>query len=520
MKRTMVVLVMAVALLTMLGPTVAPRVQAATANCPNGAGWTPSSSVIGIQVECRLGTTPASLGYLQYLPTGYQTGTSYPLIVFFHGQGKVGNGTTQLANVATEALPELIKNGKTFNAIVISPQTATSWPASVTTAFVNYLLSYYKVDQSRIYITGLSLGGLGTWEYAKANRNLVAAIVPICGGGSSTAGYEVLRGLPTWAFHNDVDSVVPISTTINRLKVITGVDPQPIQPGSTAYFNAGWTWRAGELKPQANENPAFTVYRKTAHDAWTATYNNQQMWDWLFAQGRQTNVVFQQDFESSTSVASYVNSSSPGTGQFNDITAEANGGAWTINQGRLQLQRTGISSTDNGAGITRYTDFAGPPSVLHLTFDVGVSGWTTSPYQSNALSVSIGRYTGLIDYNSGGVVADVFQNVTISGNGPGSFTVATGGVESAALAADGGLHRVALFLNKTATATEYRAPDGTLKPLRANGAALWVDGAAVVLDGVAMNGSSSSLSDLRLRWASQDNGSWLIDNVVVRSALK
>ncbi|HLL55269.1 MAG TPA: right-handed parallel beta-helix repeat-containing protein, partial [Myxococcaceae bacterium] len=85
------------------------------------------------------------------------------------------------------------------------------------------------------------------------------------------------------------------------------------------------------------------------------------------------NTVFSQDFQSSTTVGAYVNATSPGVGQFNDISAEATGGSWSINGGRLQLVRTGSSATDNDAGVTRWTDFAGPPTVLHVSFDVGVS---------------------------------------------------------------------------------------------------------------------------------------------------
>lgn len=529
MQRRIVVLVTVLALLAALAPATMVRAQTVAAtNCPDTPGWTPPASVIGVQVECWLGTTPASRGYLQYLPAGYQPGGSYPLVVFFHGRGEWGNGTTELYKVSKHGPPKLINNGKSFPAIVISPQHPTStgtWTTSVTTAFVNYLLSYYAVDRERIYITGLSLGGLGTWDYARANRDLVAAIVPVCGGGSSTTGYEILRGLPIWAFHREGDSVVPISSTINRLKVITGVDPQPIQPGSTGYFKGSWTWRTGQLKPAAgsNENPLFTVYpypgTGDGHDAWTAAYNNQEMWDWLFAQ-RRTGSIFQQDFQSSTLVASYVNATNPSSGQFNDISAKANGGTWSINQERLQIARAGSSATDNDAGLTRHTDLAGPPSVLHVTFDLSVAGWTLSPYQTNAAVLSIGNFTGLIDYGSGGVAASVFQNVGFNGKGPGSFSVGIIGGESAALPTDGTAQRVALFLNNSGAATDYRAPDGTLKPLQSDGVALWVNGAPVVLNGLASNGDSSALTDFRLRWGSADNGTWTIDNIVMRSALK
>lgn len=231
-----------------------------------------------------------------------------------------------------------------------------------------------------------------------------------------------------------------------------------------------------------------------------------------------SGALFQQDFQSSTSVSSYVHATAPGTGQVNDISAKADGGAWSIQQGRLQLVREGISSTENDAGLTRHTDFSGPSAVLHLTFDLGVSAWTASQYQSNAFVLTIGRYGGVIDYNSGGVSADTFQALAVSGEGPGRYSFNTAGVESAHFNTDGVLHRVALFLNKSGAAASYRAPDGTLRSLRANGVALWVDSSPVVIDGAASNGSSSTLTDFRARWPSPENATWTLDNWVVRDS--
>ena len=234
-----------------------------------------------------------------------------------------------------------------------------------------------------------------------------------------------------------------------------------------------------------------------------------------FSQGGGT-VVFQQDFQSSTSVASYVNASAPGTGQFNDLSAEATGGTWSIQQGRLRLARVGSSGTDNDAGLTRHTSFAGPPAVLHVVFDLGVSDWVNSPYQTGAFLFSIGNITAFSDYGNGDVAVNMFQTLSVNGKGPGGFAFATAGIESAVLATDGALHRVEWFLNKSGAAAGYRAPDGTSRTLRANGVALWVDGAAVVVDAAATNGGSSTLTDLRMRFNMPDDGTWTLDNFMIR----
>lgn len=229
-------------------------------------------------------------------------------------------------------------------------------------------------------------------------------------------------------------------------------------------------------------------------------------------------VVFQQDFQSSTNVASYVHATSPSIGQFNDISAEATGGTWSINSGRLRLVRTGSGTTDNDAGLTRHTDFAGAPTLLHVTFDLGVSAWTSSLFQTGAFHLSVGKISAFSDYGNSDVAANTFQNMTVNGKGGGQYVFTTGGVESSLFTADGTLHRVAFFLNNSGAAAPYRAPDGTLRTLRANGVALWIDGSAVVADAAAIKGSFSTLTDLRVRFTNPDNATWTLDNFVIRSA--
>jgi predicted peptidase len=93
------------------------------------------------------------LGYYEYLPAGYETGTKFPLIVSFSAH--TGSGTPpDLERVLQSGVPKLIEDGKEFPAIVISPQTSTNWSPSISTPFVDYILSHYDVDPDRIYITG------------------------------------------------------------------------------------------------------------------------------------------------------------------------------------------------------------------------------------------------------------------------------------------------------------------------------------------------------------------------------
>ena len=252
------------------------------------------TSVAGTQVARPL-PNAAGLGYYEYLPAGYGAGKRFPLIIFFHGMGERGDGNSQLSWVLRQGPPKLIANGTSFPAIVISPQLSDqvwAWRNEITTPFVDYILNNYAVDRSRIYVTGLSLGGGGTWIYAKNHPDLVAAAVPICGTESS-AGYQALAGMPVWAFHSEADNVVAYSQTTSKFKVITGIDPELTrpkdnqQPGYTAGFDGTkWVWRLGQAAPPPSDNPILTTYEGADHDSWTRAYNNQAMWEWLFRQRR------------------------------------------------------------------------------------------------------------------------------------------------------------------------------------------------------------------------------------------
>ena len=112
--------------------------------------------------------------------------------------------------------------------------------------------------------------------------------------------------MPTWTFHRILDSTVPISAAVSILTEATGVAPHPDdEVGSTGYFEGtAWSWATGEAAPGPGKHVAFTVYPGSTHDEWIPAYNNQAMWDWLFRQ-RLTQPLLAQDFQSSTSVASW-----------------------------------------------------------------------------------------------------------------------------------------------------------------------------------------------------------------------
>jgi hypothetical protein len=229
--------------------------------------------------------------------------------------------------------------------------------------------------------------------------------------------------------------------------------------------------------------------------------------------------IFMQDFSSSTSVADYVSAASPAPSQFNDISAEATGGNWSIQGGRLQLVRTGSSATDNDAGLARWTDLAGPPSVLHLRLSLGVSGWTSSPYQNDALCLDVGNFSGGFDYNSAGALGNIFNSLCIDGVGSGAYALNTAGGWSGRFDTNGTEYAISYFLNRSGAVASYRGPDGTMKSLQPNHVAVWVGTTLHFDDVAASNGSSSALTDFRMRWSHADNATWTIDNVLIENTL-
>jgi len=202
-------------------------------------------------------TVQVKLDYLLYLPNGYEKeGKSWPLVLFLHGAGESGQ---DLNKVKVHGPPKLVAAGKEFPFIVVSPQSpGRGWDAQTLNALLDDVMANYRVDKDRIYVTGLSMGGFGTWALAAAYPERFAALVPICGGGN-TADAKKLVHIPIWVFHGAKDNVVPPSRSESIVKA---------------------------LKEAGAKNLKFTLYPNANHDSWTETYNNPEMWDWLLQQKR------------------------------------------------------------------------------------------------------------------------------------------------------------------------------------------------------------------------------------------
>lgn len=182
-------------------------------------------------------------GYIEHLPNGYSSSTkTYPLIISIHGIGEEGDGTySKILKVARNGVPRVINDGKfpssftvsagTFSFIVLSPQFK-GWPSATNiNDMINYAIKKYRVNTTRIYVTGLSMGGGATMEYGAAYGSRIAAIVPMaeCNGASTLKAQAIAKsGLAVKAFHNRYDPRVSYLNTYNYVNYINNYNPPKV----------------------------------------------------------------------------------------------------------------------------------------------------------------------------------------------------------------------------------------------------------------------------------------------------
>lgn len=246
------------------------------------------------------GTSTAPFGYYEYLPLDFSntSGETFPVVLFYHGWGERGNGTTELSNILSFGPPKLINQGTDFEAIFISPQNSdANYSASDFLSLYNYVISNYPVDINRFYVTGLSSGGGSTWRALQGHYDKIAAAVPICGSGYLNNPSDELQQTNIWAFHSFNDDVISVNNTITNVNRISDINDSVMNvypygsSGSAASEDysmlydtttQNWTSQVGTVEP--TEKLSFTLYNDGGHNSWTETYINQDVWDWLFAQ--------------------------------------------------------------------------------------------------------------------------------------------------------------------------------------------------------------------------------------------
>jgi predicted peptidase len=226
-----------------------------------------------MQKELRFHVKDYKLNYLLYLPDSFNQNDSLkqPLILFLHGAGERGE---DMELVKKHGVPKIVENQEEFPFIVVSPQCPADsyWVNELESlsALLDEIVQQYPIDPARIYLTGLSMGGIGAWHLALANPKRFAAIAPVCGALSIpevrrkelqitnnvsqlSEGLKRLKDLPVWAFHGDQDDIVPME------------DAQKVIQTLKKY--------GGSAK--------LTVYKGVGHDSWTETYENEQLYQWF-----------------------------------------------------------------------------------------------------------------------------------------------------------------------------------------------------------------------------------------------
>lgn len=223
-------------------------------------------------------TTTSVIGYLEYLPADYHSNSNkYPVVFFLHGNGERGVNSTDpsviddyINRVTLHGPPKWVKNGTQFPFILISPQlksNVSNWNTTYIMEVINHCKTYLRIDEKRIYVTGLSLGGGGTWVSSQDQPKLFAAVAPVCGGYNSTskACGIAAENLPVWAFHGDKDTVVPLSRSENMVNAINACSPTP--------------------SPLAK----LSIYPGVAHNAWDNAYrpdntiHTPNVYQWLLS---------------------------------------------------------------------------------------------------------------------------------------------------------------------------------------------------------------------------------------------
>jgi poly(3-hydroxybutyrate) depolymerase/regulation of enolase protein 1 (concanavalin A-like superfamily) len=207
-------------------------------------------------------TASGTMPYRLFVPDGYDPEdeeTVYPLVVFLHGAGEKGDDNTSQLNLTSPMVFLTAKNRERHPCFMVAPQTKDNWAdtnrQNQLSGIVNHLVSVYHIDPNRLYITGISLGGNGTWTQASQNPNRYAAVVPVCGWGPRTG----LEDVPLWTFHAANDGVVPIDGS-------NGTDP------NVSALRA------------AGGNPIYTRYDTGYHNIWDVAYSTPGLVEWVMAQ--------------------------------------------------------------------------------------------------------------------------------------------------------------------------------------------------------------------------------------------
>ena len=219
-----------------------------------------------------------SFHYRLLKPLAIEAGKKYPVVLFLHGAGERGDDNkTQLMHFPVVMAEP--KNRAAYPCFLIAPQchrgrkwsnvnwsakssepmpASTSDQMNVALGILDRVLAEYPTDADRVYLTGLSMGGYGSWDLAERMPERFAALAPICGGGNVERA-DRLVNIPTWAWHGDKDPAVPVARSREMIAAIE----------------------------KAGGHPKYTELPGVAHNSWIQAYHDPNgLLPWMFAQVR------------------------------------------------------------------------------------------------------------------------------------------------------------------------------------------------------------------------------------------
>lgn len=239
----------------------------ATALHGEGDASAVSSRVQAVPIEYQKAAPEKGWGigpeYLLYLPEDYQeTGEPWPILFFLHGAGHRGNNVETIKRLAP--LASVVNGQKSYSFLIAAPQCPKggSWHTESTLeelmTFVREVVAKYNIDEKRVYLSGQSMGGVGTWALLYNNPDYFAAGIPIC-GGNKLEWAESLVDLPVWAFHGRLDKVIVPEFSINMINAI---------------------------KEAGGTQAKLTIYEDVAHESWWRTFKEPDLFPWMLQQRR------------------------------------------------------------------------------------------------------------------------------------------------------------------------------------------------------------------------------------------
>ena len=227
-----------------------------------GASDAPQATTTGQHPHVFDQTVHIKLDYLLSLPGDYNKDQSkkWPLMLFLHGSGERGSDVNKVKAHGPPKLVEAQPEGEPAkDFIVVSPQCPEGrwWKADELIALLDDVSAKYRVDADRVYLTGLSMGGFGTWDLASNFPQRFAAIAPMCGGGN-TSMVRRLKKLPIWVFHGEIDHAVPVQRSDEMVEALK----------------------------KEGADVKYTRYPGVDHDCWTRSYANPELYTWFLSHKR------------------------------------------------------------------------------------------------------------------------------------------------------------------------------------------------------------------------------------------